>query len=189
MTNKEKDCKSMAYKHFWPEFNGQCKPGYCLHHKDKNLYFKDNTRYHEWRIEDLVPMTMAEHTRMHASSRTDECKQKLREIMLGKRHSEETRRKISVSTKLALSKLDLSMSDETKKKLSIARTGKHYPNLSKAKMGHTVDLNTKMKISEKLKRNKNVKGRKHMHKDGKHIMAKPEQVEYLLENGWSFGTK
>lgn len=189
MTKKEKDCKSMAYKHFWPELNGQCKPGYCLHHKDKNLYFDDNTRYHEWRIEDLVPMTMAEHTRMHASSRTDECKQKLREIKIGTHLPEETRRKISISTKLALSKLDLSMSDEAKKKLSIARTGKHYPNLSKAKMGHTVDLNTKMKISEKLKGNKNVKGRKHMHKDGKHIMAKPEQVEYLLENGWRFGKK
>ena len=39
--------------------------GFVLHHKDPDLIVKDIDRYNEWRPEDLVVMTRAEHTKLH----------------------------------------------------------------------------------------------------------------------------
>ena len=41
---------------------------------------------------------------------------------------------------------------ETKKKLSLARIGKHYPKSSQAKLGHKVSEETRKKISLTLKK-------------------------------------
>lgn len=36
-----------------------------LHHKDINLKTDDPERYAEWRIEDLVPMSLKDHMKLH----------------------------------------------------------------------------------------------------------------------------
>ena len=36
-----------------------------LHHKDETLRYGNPKRYNEWRPEDLVVMTMAEHNTLH----------------------------------------------------------------------------------------------------------------------------
>ena len=54
-----------AWRTFYPEGNGHCKPGYVLHHKDPELRHKDIDRYLEWRPEDLVMMTKSDHTKLH----------------------------------------------------------------------------------------------------------------------------
>ena len=36
-----------------------------LHHKDVNLKTDDPERYAEWRIEDLVPMSLKDHMKLH----------------------------------------------------------------------------------------------------------------------------
>ena len=41
-------------------------PGeYALHHIDPELKYKDKARYDEWRIEDVIPVTAAEHKAIH----------------------------------------------------------------------------------------------------------------------------
>ena len=59
------DYHSLAWKHFYPEGNGSAKPGYVLHHVDPSLRHCNPIRYNEWRIEDLVMITSAEHARIH----------------------------------------------------------------------------------------------------------------------------
>ena len=56
-----------AWRTFYPEGNGHCKPGYVLHHKDPELRHKDIDRYLEWRPEDLVMMTKSDHVKLHMS--------------------------------------------------------------------------------------------------------------------------
>jgi len=38
---------------------------WVLHHKDPSLRKNDPERYKQWRIEDLQPMTRADHTQLH----------------------------------------------------------------------------------------------------------------------------
>lgn len=53
-----------AWKHF--EEHGYVNhDGMVLHHKDVNMKSENPERYVEWRVEDLVPMTRAEHRRLH----------------------------------------------------------------------------------------------------------------------------
>lgn len=63
------------------------RKNYCLHHFDPTLKFRDPMRYHEWRVSDLVVMTMGEHTALHNRLRgkwPDEVKQKISNSMKGK---------------------------------------------------------------------------------------------------------
>lgn len=42
------------------------EPGiWALHHVDPELKYKDPTRYAEWRIEDVIPVTFSEHKAIH----------------------------------------------------------------------------------------------------------------------------
>ena len=53
-----------AWKYF--EEHGYANhDGMVLHHKDVNMKSENPERYVEWRVEDLVPMTRAEHRRLH----------------------------------------------------------------------------------------------------------------------------
>ena len=38
---------------------------WCLHHIDPNLKHQDPARYHEWRIEDVAPLTIQQHMHIH----------------------------------------------------------------------------------------------------------------------------
>ena len=77
------------------------KNEWCLHHKDPTLRTEDPERYNEWRVEDLVPMLMSEHTRLHQTGRSKGKSERemLRLKMLGHPVSEETRKKISEKCK------------------------------------------------------------------------------------------
>ena len=54
-----------AWKHFYPEGNGNAKPGFVLHHKDPTLKHNDFKRYRQWRVEDLEMLTLEEHAKIH----------------------------------------------------------------------------------------------------------------------------
>lgn len=62
-------CRHSALKYF------NVQKGYVLHHKDDTLMLTDVNRYIEWRPEDLVVMTLSEHSKLH----NEETKQKMRE--------------------------------------------------------------------------------------------------------------
>ena len=83
------DKHKLAWKHFWPEGNGKAKSGYDLHHIDQSLRKDNPERYAEWRPEDLIMVTHAEHRKYHIPWNK------------GKTgvYSEETRQKISDSLK------------------------------------------------------------------------------------------
>lgn len=38
---------------------------WCLHHVDATMRHRDPARYHEWRIEDVVPLTVPQHSGLH----------------------------------------------------------------------------------------------------------------------------
>lgn len=80
------------------------KQEWCLHHVDTTLKYTDPERYNEWRIEDLVPMTMADHTALHWQDPAAKLarSEKISEAKRGKPghlHSDETRAKISAALK------------------------------------------------------------------------------------------
>ena len=74
--------------------------GWVLHHKDVELFKKDPERYAEWRIKDLVPMTISEHVGYHAKLRGDDGANKGKKNgMYGKKHTESTKEKMGKSRK------------------------------------------------------------------------------------------
>lgn len=75
--------RRIAREHFFGKGGGK---GWCLHHKDETLRERDIDRYIQWRIEDLVPMTMCEHSHHHDIGNKHN---------LGHHCSDETKRKIS----------------------------------------------------------------------------------------------
>ena len=114
--------KTACYYYF-PECKDQPKPnrkGWVLHHKDPTLRHTDINRYNEWRIEDVVPMTNEEHSRLHHIGT---------HYKLGHKHSAESRAKMSASMKgrKAWNK-GISPSDEVRKKMSEADRGTHWWN-------------------------------------------------------------
>lgn len=77
-----------AWKFFYPMGNGNAlvtidpitgkNINWVLHHVDVNLYKNDPKRYKEWRVEDLVMMTLTDHLKLHHSGlkyTDDACKQ------------------------------------------------------------------------------------------------------------------
>ena len=104
--------------------------GWVLHHEDETLRHNNIERYIEWRTEDLIPMSNADHIRLHvklAKSKrsklmSDEAKQKISEAHKGKIFSEEHKKKISESEKGKL------VSDASKEKMRKAHIGAHWYN-------------------------------------------------------------
>ena len=129
-------CRHSALKYF------NVQKGYVLHHKDNTLMLTDINRYIEWRPEDLVVMTLSEHSKLHNTGlvRSEETREKMskankgRQPWLGKHHSEETKKKLSKANK------GKHLTEETRKKMSEADKGKqkwlgkHHTEESKQKM-------------------------------------------------------
>ena len=111
------------------------KKGYDIHHIDEN---KMNNS-----LSNLVYLTRSEHVKIHSNGNKN---------MLGKHHSEETKRKLSEANK--------NMSEETKKKMSEVHKGnknmlgKHHSEETKRKMSEAkknMSEETKRKIGEAKK--------------------------------------
>ena len=66
---KENKCSSIsnhnkAWK--WFEQNGYANHSkMVLHYKDVNMKKDNPERYNQWNVEDLIPMTLKEHRRLH----------------------------------------------------------------------------------------------------------------------------
>ena len=115
-----------ARRHFGIENN----PEMVLHHIDPTLKTKDPERYREWRIDDLVVMTNAEHTRLHSKGKTlsEETKNRISENHVGfkgRHHSEETKEKLKTALK------GVPKSEEARRNMNAHRAhlrGKDNPN-------------------------------------------------------------
>jgi len=174
MTKEQKSIsnhnKYLAWKHFYPEGNGKPKKGHVLHHVDITLRHSNVERYILWLIEDLVLMSLSEHSKLHNSGKnnpffgkhfSEEARRKISETKKGKPNphkgpSEEVRKKISEALK------GRCFSEERKRKLSEARKGHFVSEETKRKMsashqGHFVSDETKRKISEAAKRRYSIK--------------------------------
>lgn len=70
--------REIAWLYFYPKGKGKAKLGYVLHHIDINLKNKDIKRYKEWRIEDLVMITLSDHIKLHHTGKhkSEKSKQK-----------------------------------------------------------------------------------------------------------------
>ena len=112
-------CRHSALKYF------NVQKGYVLHHKDDTLMLTNINRYIEWRPEDLVVMSLSEHSKLHNT---------------GLVRSEETREKMSKANK------GKHLTEEQKKAISMARkgkatfTGKHHSEETKQKMREAWDI-------------------------------------------------
>ena len=67
MTREETKKHDMAIEYY--KALGLWKEGMVLHHTDPSLKLRDPERYREWNIDDLVPLTIAQHMRIHMAMR------------------------------------------------------------------------------------------------------------------------
>ena len=93
---------------------------YVLHHKDTSLKENERERYDEWRIEDVIPLTWAEHNTVHHSETHENYNKG------GYKWSEEARAKVSGANNHNFGGL----SEETKRKLSESCKGKRKGELN-----------------------------------------------------------
>ena len=142
--------------------------GWCCHHRLETHNSSGERRtvditaaelkaldmYYRRPAEELIFLTSSEHSILHSSGKqlTEETKHKMSEAhkgkytgeknpMYGKKHSDETIRKMSEAKK--------NMSEETRRKISEARKGKHLSEEHKNKIG---EGNRGKKRSEEHKR-------------------------------------
>ena len=127
---------------------------WVLHHIDPELKRTDFERYCEWRVEDLIPMTLSEHRRLHMSiniENNDTAK-------YGRPMSEENKQKVSQLFK------GKHKTEEQKKKLSESNKGKHNHNGENNPMfGKCHSSEAKQKMSEKKIGHPKTKGNTGMH--------------------------
>lgn len=97
--------------------------GWVLHHKDESLKYKDPERYHQWRIEDLVPMSKSDHRKIHSKGDKN--------VNYGKHLSKETKEKLREAN------LGKCLSEETKEKIGAAWRGKHWKVINGKRVWYT----------------------------------------------------
>lgn len=95
---------SKAYKEAHKYFGLVPGDGLVLHHKDPTLRHTNRKRYDEWRPEDLVVMSLEEHSSLHHKGKklSEVHKKRIGEAHRGKKRppvSEETREKLSTAHK------------------------------------------------------------------------------------------
>lgn len=67
---KKHDDTMKHYKNLFTSFGVDWdSQRWCLHHIDENMKLRDPRRYHAWRIEDVVPLTIQQHMSIHMKSR------------------------------------------------------------------------------------------------------------------------
>lgn len=183
--------RRLAWKHFWPEGNGKPKKGYVLHHVDITLRHSNIERYILWRIEDLVLMSLSEHSKLHNSGEnhpnfgkhfSEETRRKISESHKGKHLSEENKRKLIESHK------GKHRTEETKQKISAANKGKshlplseeHKRKLSEANKGKHLSEETKRRMSEAKKGKNNPNFGKHFSEERKRKISESMKRRFAL---------
>lgn len=63
MKKEERSKHYTAIEYF--RARGDWEPGMVLHHTDPSLKLRDPERYRNWNVEDLVPVTVQQHMRIH----------------------------------------------------------------------------------------------------------------------------
>lgn len=106
--------------------------------------------------------------------RSEETKEKLRQINLGKKHSKETRKKMKKNN--AKYWLGKKLTEEHKNKIK--------KNHAKGMLGKTHTKEVRKKLSESSKRNIN---RKHIHKENIKKFVYKDEIKLYLKNGWELG--
>lgn len=98
---------------------------YVLHHKDLALKKRDPERYAEWRVEDLVPMTRAEHNKVHRRTAGHKQSEQTKDLIRGKvkeyYSSDEVRRAHAEKIKAGLPEKAWNKSDAWERADEIAR--------------------------------------------------------------------
>lgn len=73
MKKTEKSLHDATYNHYRTLFTAMGvdweSQRWVLHHIDPSLRTRDPKRYHEWRIEDVVPLTVEQHLSLHMKLR------------------------------------------------------------------------------------------------------------------------
>mgnify|MGYP003289089356 CR=1 FL=1 len=119
MNNKEK-----AYLYFWPELKGRCKEGWVLHHKDPSWKTEDPERYKQWNVEDLIPLTVGEHTTLHCKGKPSGRKGK----HISEKPEKEKKKKETMSVFRPVNKefyqVIHTVSEESRKKMSESLKGR-----------------------------------------------------------------
>lgn len=98
---------------------------YVLHHKDLDLQQRDPERYDMWLVDDLVPMTRAEHNRVHRRTAGHKLSEQTKDIIRGKMKeyysSDEVRRAHAEKIKAGLPEKAWNKSDVWERADEIAR--------------------------------------------------------------------
>lgn len=84
----------LKHRYVWEQYNGKIPDGYEIHHRDMNT--------HNNNISNLTMLTIKEHRSLHSKMQighvlSDETKNKIRNARIGKKASNETRKKMSDS--------------------------------------------------------------------------------------------
>ena len=148
----KKFCKEdiSKIKNYEAAMNDTTQVWHCHHmtetwwHCSKQDLIENECYYHRKACE-LIFLTPAEHMRLHNKELTGE-----NHPMYGKKHSEETKKKISEAKK------GKKLSEEHRKKISESQKGHTSTDETKKKIsatlkGHTVSEETRKKISESKK--------------------------------------
>ena len=73
MTKKEKALHDNTLNHYKTMFTAfgvdWDSQRWCLHHLDEQMKHRDPERYHEWNVEDVVPLTVRQHMALHMKLR------------------------------------------------------------------------------------------------------------------------
>lgn len=174
MTEEQKKISRRNHHMAWCYFKEEgllpedAKPyEWVLHHIDTTMKYTNIERYIQWRIEDIVPMTVGEHTKLHWQLDHDERCKKMSEThkergtrppsRKGVKLTEEHKRKISETHK------GFVYSEESRKRMSEAHKGikfteEHRANISKSMIGNQHskgkprDEEAKARMSEAAKR-------------------------------------
>lgn len=64
---KSQKYHKLAWNHFLEtgDIPANSTERWCLHHIDPTLKYFDLSRYCEWRIDDIMPLTVADHMKLH----------------------------------------------------------------------------------------------------------------------------
>lgn len=157
MSNIDSTWKNKHWEEARKHFGIENDSNMVLHHKDENLRYENYERYCEWNPEDLVVMTRGEHTSHHwtGKKQTSETIEKMKVGLIGRHYYNNGEIEVlQYECPEGYVKGRLPYSDETKSKISESLKG------NKNALGKHPSAETKEKLSRANIGNKNALGYK-----------------------------